>query len=95
MGDIESFGASDLPCNEAALEHVADLIQQVQPGSMVQRFVLLVETVAEDDRYISGFTAPGQKQWDSLGLLEYGLALERNSVGIVIGPDDDSDTDDD
>jgi hypothetical protein len=60
---------------------VAALIAEVQPGSMVQKFVLLVEVIDEDDRWLSAFSAPGQKMWDSMGMLQYALNLE-NSVRL-------------
>lgn len=81
MGESQSFGDSDVPINDWALSHVAALIAEVQPGSMVQKFVLLVEVIDEEDRWLSAFTAPGQKAWDSMGLLQYGLNLE-NSVRL-------------
>lgn len=71
------------PCDEAALDAVARLVAEVQPGSMVQRFVLLVEVIDEDDRWLSAFVAPGQKAWDTMGLLEYGLTYERNSLEVA------------
>lgn len=76
----EAFGDASGDANAAALDRVADLIAELQPGGMVQRFVLLVETIDAEDRWFSAFTAPGQKRWDSLGLLEYGLVCERNVV---------------
>lgn len=87
MGRIESFGGSETDANEDALGFVADLIQKVQPGAMVQKFVLLVETIDDEDRWISAFTAPGQKRWDSMGMLDYGLNLEGNTV--LTNEDDD------
>lgn len=90
MGHIESFGGSSNDVNEAALTAVADFIQQVQPGSMVQKFILLVETIDNEDRWISAFTAPGQKRWDSMGMLTYAITLEQNTVLA-----DDNDQDDD
>lgn len=78
MGNLESLGGSSSDVNEQALVAVSDFIQSVQPGSMTQRFVLLVETIDEDDRWVSAFTAPGQKRWDSMGLLQWGLTMESN-----------------
>lgn len=65
---------------ERALDAVAEFVRSIPScqGDMVQKFVLLVETIDEDDRWISTFTAPGQKRWDTLGMLEYGMTLERN-----------------
>jgi hypothetical protein len=80
MGQIESFGGSSGDANEAALTAIGDLIASVQPDSMVQKFVLLVETIDGDDRWISAFTAPGQKRWDTMGMLQYGMTLEQNTV---------------
>ena len=72
---------SDLTADERALQRVAELVQEVQPGSMVQRFVLMVETIDNEDRWISAFTAPDQKAWDTLGLLQYGLSYEQAAFG--------------
>lgn len=79
MGNQESFGDSDCEANDAALEAVAALIHKLQEGSMVQRFVLVVETIDEENKWFSAFTAPGQKRWDSLGLLAYATAIESNT----------------
>lgn len=93
MGHIESFGGSSGETNERALQAVGDFLQTVQPNSMVQKFVLLVETIDGDDRWLSAFTAPGQKRWDSMGMLQYGLTLERNTVLRAEPYDDDHDDD--
>lgn len=86
MPDQESFGGSSRDINEQALTAVADFLQAAQPGCMVQKFVLIVETIDGEDRWMSAFTAPGQKRWDSLGLLSYATVLESN---VVLGPDTD------
>jgi hypothetical protein len=88
MGHIESFGGSTNEVNEKALAAVADFIQTVQPGGMVQKFVLLVETIDNDDRWLSAFTAPGQKRWDSMGMMQYGMTIEQNTV-LEADPDID------
>ena len=82
----EGLGQGD--ANDLALDAVSELIQQLQPGSMVQRFVLVVETIDDEDRWLSAFTAPGQKRWDTMGLLQYGLAAETN---FVVSSDEDDD----
>jgi len=77
--------------NGRALDLVAQLIQELQPGSMVNKFVLVVETADEEDRWYSAFVAPGQKRWDSMGLLSYAQAVEFKftvTVGPGEGPDD-------
>lgn len=86
MPSGESFGESSLEVNEQALAAVAGFLQSVQPGGMVQKFVLVVETIDGEDRWMSAFTAPGQKRWDSLGLLSYANVLESN---VVLGPETD------
>lgn len=88
--NIESFGGSSNDTNEQALNAVAQFLSEVQPGSMVQKFVLLVETIDGDDRWLSAFTAPGQKRWDSMGMLQYGLSREMNN-DILVEPYDDDD----
>lgn len=79
-----------MAADEAALERIADLIAEVQPGSMVQGFVLLVEVIDAEDRWLSAFTAPGQKAWDTMGMLQYGITYEHNGLQVA---DDDEDDD--
>lgn len=77
-GHLESFGESSTPANEVALQRVGELMQEIQPGGMVQKFVLMVETIDGEDRWLSSFTAPGQKAWDTMGMLQYGMSFESN-----------------
>jgi hypothetical protein len=84
----DAFDNNGEVANAAALQAVASLINEIQAGGMVQKFVLLVETIDEEDRWMSAFVAPGQKRWDTLGLLDYGLTLERQ---VLIRLDDDDD----
>lgn len=79
---LESWlGNDNSDLDERALDAVSTLIHSIEgcESDMVQRFVLLVETVDENDRWTSAFTAPGQKAWDTLGLLEYGRMLEKSA----------------
>lgn len=78
MGDLESFGNSSTENNEIALQMVADFLAKIKPGHMTQKFVLLIETIDEDDRNLLGYTAPGQKVWDTLGMLEFVSAFEKS-----------------
>lgn len=56
----------------AAQAAVADLVQQLDPGAMVTRFVVLAEVMdADSDRALWAFTAPGATKWDTLGLLDF------------------------
>lgn len=89
MGEQESFGGSQGELAEKALTAVADFLQSVQPGSMVQTFVLIVESIDDEDRWMSAFTAPGQKRWDTLGLLAYATVLDSNVVMEVDPGEDD------
>ncbi len=86
MGDIESVHCGGW--DEAMLDAIAGVIRQAQgEHAMVQSFALVVETIDIDDRYLSTFCAPGQKAWDSMGLLQYALTAEQNFR--VIQEDDD------
>lgn len=76
MDDSESFGDSNKPADELAINAVSTLMKTIQPGAMVQRFILVVETMDEDGKWINGFVAPGQKLWDTLGLMEYAKLAE-------------------
>ena len=85
-----TFFASNVP-NDAALTKVAELINELQPGSMVQRFVLMVETIDADNRWISGFVAPDQKAWDTMGMLQYAMEIESAAVKVGWESNDDDD----
>jgi len=64
-----------------ALGAVADLIQQIDPGSMVTRFVLVVEVVdAENQRGCWLLTPPDSRPWDTLGLCSFAAAVEQNAA---------------
>lgn len=92
MGTNESFGDSSNGFEEEALDAVSNFIRgrSASSSDMVQRFVLIVETIDAEDRWISAFTAPGQKAWDTLGLLEFARNMEKDSH-ILVGPDEDED----
>lgn len=64
--------------DELALTHVSNLIAEAQPGSMVTKFVLLVETADGEDRWMASYTSPGMKAWESIGILEYAMMTESN-----------------
>lgn len=91
MGENESFGESSVELMEKALDAVSSFVHSLPTchGDMVQRFVLLVETIDEDDRWLSAFTAPGQKAWDTLGLLEFGRMMEHSYHQAAASDGDD------
>lgn len=63
---------------EQTLNAVGTLIMSIDPGAMVQRFVLLAEVVdADGERALWTLTAPDAKPWDTLGLMVYGQQLEQ------------------
>lgn len=65
-------------CNEAALSAVSEFIYKIDNGSMVQRFVLLVDVIdTEGERSMWSFAPPGSKPWDTLGLLAFAMQLEQ------------------
>lgn len=86
MGEIESVHSGGF--DEAMLDAISEVIRQAQgEHAMVQSFTLVVETIDLEDRYLSTFCAPGQKAWESMGLLQYALSAEQNFT--VVGEDDD------
>lgn len=77
MGDIESVHGGDW--DEQMLDAISDVIRNAQgEHAMVQSFALVVETIDLEDRFLSTFCAPGQKAWESMGLLQYALSAEQN-----------------
>lgn len=87
MSTIGNPGGPHL--DEKALEKVTELIVDIQPESMVTGFVLIVQTADAEDRWLSTFTAPGQKAWESLGMLGYCTAIENNAALVDIDDEDD------
>jgi hypothetical protein len=72
---------SDDDRQRAALTAVSDLVQQLDPGAMVTRFVVLAEVIdADNDRALWSFTAPDATKWDSMGLLQFALRREWNDA---------------
>lgn len=93
MGEQESFGGGDRRTNEVALEHVTRLIVELQPGSIVESFVVVVATADVDDRWMSVFVSPGQKRWETLGLLAHATLLDSNVVFDGLADDQGGDGD--
>lgn len=85
MGEQESFAGANQHTNEVALEHVCRLIADLQPGSIVETFVLVTVTGDADDRWLSAFVAPGQKRWETLGLLAHATMLDTNVIYDATG----------
>ncbi len=66
---------------EQALSGVAALITDLDPGAMVQRFVLLAEVIDSDgERALWALTPPDARAWDTLGLIEYARLIEAAAV---------------
>lgn len=60
---------------------VANAIAGELPGEMVTRWVLAAETIGADgDRALWLLAPDDAKSWDTLGLAEYALAVERGRV---------------
>ncbi len=63
--------------NATAERAVADLVQQIDPGTMMTKFVLLVECVDTEGRGLWALSGPPDlKKWESLGMIEYARTLE-------------------
>lgn len=77
--------------NEKALDAVSNFIHEVQGKAMVQGFVLIVETIDEEDKWISVFISPDQRRWETFGYLEYTSRL----VDFGMSLDDEEDSKDD
>lgn len=75
---------------DAAHVAIGELIQRIDPGVMMTRFVLVAEVIDNDGgRSVWSVEAPGSTSWDVLGLLEYAKAAE--SVSVWTAGDDDDD----
>lgn len=74
--------------DNVALNAVSDIVAELQPGSMVQRFVVIVETICEHGKKnLSGYFAPDQTTWETMGLLDYAISFER--AGFRFPPPED------
>ena len=61
--------------------HVADLIHQLDPGSMVTKFIVIAEVIDTDgDQAVWVDTSDGSSTWDILGLLAYAKALQTSRL---------------
>jgi hypothetical protein len=79
MGEVESVFSGDEQGNIYALQQISELIRGLhEDNAMVTKFVLIVETIEEEDRYLQCFAAPNQKAWDTMGLLRYASMFEEN-----------------
>lgn len=64
-----------------AQEAMQQLVGELDPGCMATRFVALVEIIdAEGERAVWCLTPPGARDWDTLGLLRYGQAIEEAAI---------------
>lgn len=61
----------DLRQEAAAADAVGNLIAAIDPGTMANRFVLVVETLGNDGAGVWVLTNPGAQPWDVLGLLDF------------------------
>ena len=60
-----------------SLDLVAELIEGLEPGAMVTRFVLVAEVFDPDgDVCVWRCTHDGSKPWETLGLLEWAATRE-------------------
>jgi NADPH-dependent ferric siderophore reductase len=90
MSSGQSFGDSDdSPADEAAMHAIAALMEEIQPDSIVTKFVLLVETIEEEDRYFSAMVSPQMKRWDTMGMLQYAQCIEDSLFEMTEPPGDD------
>lgn len=64
--------------NETAQHNLSDLIQQIDPGSILTGFVCITEIVdAQGDHAVWSFVTPDAKAWQTIGLLHFGLMREQ------------------
>ncbi len=60
---------------------VSELIEGLDPGAMVTKFVVVAEGIDTDGvRALYTATHEGAKAWDSIGLLTYALARENAQI---------------
>lgn len=61
--------------------HVAELIQSLDPGSMVTKFIVVAEVIGTDgEQAVWVDTSEGSTTWDVLGLLSYAKVLQENRL---------------
>jgi len=75
-----------------ATGHIAEIIEGLDPGALVTRFVVIAEVIdAEGERAIWTDTSDGSTRWDTYGLLTYALEEERSNHHISAMIDRDVD----
>jgi hypothetical protein len=62
---------------ELAEAAIGDFIRKVDPDAMATRWVLVVEAIDRDDRYLWVFAPNDAKPQDSLGLMTHATHLEQ------------------
>jgi hypothetical protein len=74
----------------SSVDHIAELIEGLDPGCIVTRFVMVAEVIDTDgDRALWVQTDDDAKPWDTFGLMQYALAVEQ--AGITIQRMDEED----
>jgi hypothetical protein len=65
----------------AAEEAIGGLVQQIDPGAMATKFVVLIETVDGDGvRALWALTPDDLAAWESVGMLQYAMLREQAAV---------------
>jgi hypothetical protein len=79
------------PMEEDLNNAISEVIARHEQGGFVTRWVTIIETIADDGT--SGLwtaTSEGLKAWDTVGMLGYGLDLQRAATfASVTGLDQD------
>lgn len=69
---------------------IGQLIEGLDPGAFVTRFVLVAEAIAPDGvRTLWTETHDGATSWDTLGLLTYATQAEQAEVALAIETDEE------
>lgn len=62
-------------------DHIADLIQGLDPGAVVTKFVVIAEVIDTDgEQCVWMETNHDANPWDTLGLLAYAKAIETEAM---------------
>lgn len=81
---------------DSAEDHVAQILEEMNPGCMMTKFILIAEGIDTDgERGVYTVQNDGAMLWDNIGMLEFALAIAKgklNGLYVVDERDDNGET---
>lgn len=85
MGILDSAMAKG-DINNRMMDYLSEFVtSELGPDVVLNKFVVILETVQPEDRYIAGYAAPGMKTWETTGMLDWASHFESSSYIVTDG----------